>query len=90
MGFIRAHKKKCGIELQKLKAMQNLKDYHDICPGLAADFAVEKKTETGNASIIETNYISILSLIKQRVNLKVGRVDVTLTKWSGVHKINEN
>ena len=34
--------------------------------------------------------ISILSLIKQRVSLKVGRVDVTLTKWSGVHKINEN
>ena len=53
-------KKKRGIELQKLKAMQNLKDYHDICPGLAADFAVEKKTETGNASIIETNYINFV------------------------------
>lgn len=60
VGFIRAHKKKHGIELQKLKAMQNLKDYHDICPGLAADFAVEKKTETGNASIIETNYINFV------------------------------
>jgi len=42
VGFICAHthKKKRGIELQKLKAMQNLKDYH---PGLAADFALEKK-----------------------------------------------
>lgn len=40
--------------------MQNLKDYHDICPGLGADFAVEKKTETGNASIIETNYINFV------------------------------
>lgn len=89
MGFIRAHtQKKRGIELQNLKAIQNLKDYHDICPGLAADFALEKITETRNASIIET--ISILSLIEQRVSLKVGRVNVTLTKWSGVHKINGN
>lgn len=80
--------KKHGIELQKLKAMQNLKDYHDICPGLAVDFALgKKKLRPGMPASLKQYQLSILSLI---VSLKVGTVDVTLTKWSGVHKINEN
>lgn len=49
----------------------------------------EKKLRPGMPASLK-QIISILSLIEQRVSLKVGRVDVTLTKWSGVHKINEN